>query len=142
MSRVAQFWAKSELCNTAGAGNARGMRDQMSYLSKDEDVKLERSERYFGIELDEEARERLIGERRFQQAFCETVWRCWLPKTVAELRAGRLPGRTCAMHIYWPHPAMPAAWMVICWLSGSILQTAPCAPFQLGRALCSDPNTI
>ena len=55
-----------------GTTNVRGMRDQMSYLSKDGYAKLERSERYGGIDLDEASRERVIrswglsGETRTQ----------------------------------------------------------------------------
>lgn len=52
--------AMVKVIKKGGTTNARGMRDQMSYLSKDGDAKLERSERYFGIELDDGARERLI----------------------------------------------------------------------------------
>jgi hypothetical protein len=53
--------AMVKVIKKGGTTNARGMRDQMSYLSKDGDAKLERSERYFGIELDEDSRERLIN---------------------------------------------------------------------------------
>jgi len=64
--------AMVKVIKKGGTTNARGMRDQMSYLSKDGDAKLERSERYFGIELDEASQERLInswglsGETRTQ----------------------------------------------------------------------------
>lgn len=64
--------AMVKVIKKGGTTNARGMRDQMSYLSKDGDAKLERSERYAGIELDEESRERVIrswglsGETRTQ----------------------------------------------------------------------------
>ncbi|WP_136661797.1 relaxase/mobilization nuclease domain-containing protein [Nitratireductor sp. XY-223] len=53
--------AMVKVIKKGGTTNARGMRDQMSYLSKDGDAKLERSERYFGIELDETSQERLIN---------------------------------------------------------------------------------
>ena len=52
--------AMVKVIRKGGTANARGMRDQMSYLAKEGDAKLERSERYFGIELDGEAQERLI----------------------------------------------------------------------------------
>ena len=52
--------AMVKVIKKGGTTNARGMRDQMSYLSKVGDARLERSERYFGIELDENSRERLI----------------------------------------------------------------------------------
>lgn len=52
--------AMVKVIKKGGTGDARGMRDQMSYLEKDGDAKLERSERYFGTELDEISRERLI----------------------------------------------------------------------------------
>ncbi|MDD9908659.1 MAG: relaxase/mobilization nuclease domain-containing protein [Ahrensia sp.] len=51
--------AMVKVVRKGGTINARGMRDQMAYLSKDGDARLERSERYFGIELDEGAQERL-----------------------------------------------------------------------------------
>ncbi|MCG8606404.1 relaxase/mobilization nuclease domain-containing protein, partial [bacterium] len=53
--------AMVKVIKKGGTTNARGMRDQMSYLSKDGDAKLERSDRYFGIELDEASQERLIN---------------------------------------------------------------------------------
>ena len=53
--------AMVKVIKKGGTTNARGMRDQMTYLSKDGDAKLERSERYFGIELDETSKERLIS---------------------------------------------------------------------------------
>ncbi|MCI4643443.1 MAG: relaxase/mobilization nuclease domain-containing protein [Hyphomonadaceae bacterium] len=53
--------AMVKVIKKGGTTNARGMRDQMSYLSKDGDAKLERSERYFGVELDEASQERLIN---------------------------------------------------------------------------------
>lgn len=53
--------AMVKVIKKGGTTDARGMRDQMSYLEKDGDAKLERSERYFGTELDEQSRERLIG---------------------------------------------------------------------------------
>ena len=53
--------AMVKVIKKGGTTNARGMRDQMSYLSKDGDVKLERSDRYFGIELDKASQERLIN---------------------------------------------------------------------------------
>ena len=49
-----------KVIRNGGTINARGMRDQMSYLEKDGDAKLERSESFFGIELDTEAQEDLI----------------------------------------------------------------------------------
>lgn len=52
--------AMVKVIKKGGTTDARGMRDQMSYLEKDGDAKLERSERYFGTELDEQSRERLI----------------------------------------------------------------------------------
>ena len=52
--------AMVKVIKKGGTTNARGMRDQMSYLAKEGDAKLERSERYFSIELDQEAQERLI----------------------------------------------------------------------------------
>ena len=58
VSRSPQAMVK--VIRKGGTTNARGMGDQMSYLSKDGTAPLERSERYFGIELDEEAQQRLI----------------------------------------------------------------------------------
>lgn len=52
--------AMVKVIRKGGTTNARGMRDQMSYLEKDGDAVLERSERYFGAELDVEAQEELI----------------------------------------------------------------------------------
>lgn len=52
--------AMVKVIKKGGTTDARGMRDQMSYLEKDGEAKLERSERYFGTELDEQSRERLI----------------------------------------------------------------------------------
>lgn len=52
--------AMVKVIRNGGTTNARGMRDQMSYLEKDGDAKLERSEQFFGIELDEDAQEGLI----------------------------------------------------------------------------------
>lgn len=52
--------AMVKVVKKGGTSNARGMRDQMSYLSKDGDAKLERSERYFGIELNDKTHEDLI----------------------------------------------------------------------------------
>ncbi|MFK7845965.1 MAG: relaxase/mobilization nuclease domain-containing protein [Rhodothermales bacterium] len=52
--------AMVKVIRKGGTTNARGMRDQMTYLEKDGDAKLERSERYFGAELDDETQEKLI----------------------------------------------------------------------------------
>lgn len=52
--------AMVKVIRNGGTTNARGMRDQMSYLEKDGDAKLEQSERYFGAKLDEEGQEALI----------------------------------------------------------------------------------
>ena len=52
--------AMVKVIRKGGTTNARGMRDQMSYLEKDGETKLERSERYFGSELDGEEQEALI----------------------------------------------------------------------------------
>ena len=52
--------AMVKVIRKGGTTNARGMRDQMTYLDKDGDAKLERSERYFGAELDDETQEKLI----------------------------------------------------------------------------------
>lgn len=52
--------AMVKVIRKGGTTNARGMRDQMAYLEKDGDAKLERSERYFGAELDDETQEKLI----------------------------------------------------------------------------------
>ncbi|MEW7009617.1 relaxase/mobilization nuclease domain-containing protein [Lentilitoribacter sp. EG35] len=52
--------AMVKVVKKGGTSSARAMRDQMSYLSKDGDAKLERSERYFGIELDDKTHEDLI----------------------------------------------------------------------------------
>lgn len=52
--------AMVKVIRNGGTTNARGMRDQMSYLEKDGDAKLERSEGFFGMELDDEAQEDLI----------------------------------------------------------------------------------
>lgn len=52
--------AMVKVIRKGGTTNARGMRDQMSYLEKDGDTKLERSERYFGSELDGDEQEALI----------------------------------------------------------------------------------
>lgn len=58
VSRSPQALVK--VIRNGGTANARGMRDQMSYLEKDGDSKLERSERYFGAEIDAEEQEALI----------------------------------------------------------------------------------
>lgn len=52
--------AMVKVIRKGGTTNARGMRDQMSYLEKDGDARLERSERYFGAEIDENEKEALI----------------------------------------------------------------------------------
>lgn len=52
--------AMVKVIKNGGTVNARGMRDQMSYLEKDGDAILERSERYFGTELDTDFQEDLI----------------------------------------------------------------------------------
>lgn len=52
--------AMVKVIRNGGTANARGMRDQMSYLEKDGDAKLEQSERYFGAELDQDGQEALI----------------------------------------------------------------------------------
>jgi len=53
--------AMVKVVKKGGTVNARGMRDQMAYLSKEGDAKLERSERYFGVEIDDDDdRERLV----------------------------------------------------------------------------------
>lgn len=52
--------AMVKVIRNGGTTNARGMRDQMSYLEKDGDAKLEQSERYFGAKLDGEGQEALI----------------------------------------------------------------------------------
>lgn len=52
--------AMVKVIRKGGTTNARGMRDQMSYLEKDGDARLERSERYFGTELDSDEKEVLI----------------------------------------------------------------------------------
>lgn len=52
--------AMVKVVKNGGTINARGMRDQMSYLEKDGEANLERSERYFGVELDDKSKERMI----------------------------------------------------------------------------------
>lgn len=52
--------AMVKVIKNGGTVNARGMRDQMTYLEKDGDAILERSERYFGTELDTDSQEDLI----------------------------------------------------------------------------------
>jgi len=52
--------AMVKVIRKGGTTDARGMRDQMSYLEKDGDASLERSERYFGTELDTDAQEEMI----------------------------------------------------------------------------------
>lgn len=52
--------AMVKVIKKGGTTNARGMRDQMSYLEKDGDAVLERSERYFGTELAADEQEALI----------------------------------------------------------------------------------
>jgi len=52
--------AMVKVIKKGGTANARGMRDQMSYLEKDGDTVLERSERYFGAELGQDEQEALI----------------------------------------------------------------------------------
>ncbi|MGB7335707.1 MAG: relaxase/mobilization nuclease domain-containing protein, partial [Salaquimonas sp.] len=52
--------AMVKVIRKGGTINARGMRDQMAYLEKEGDAPLERSERYFGTELDGDAKEALI----------------------------------------------------------------------------------
>lgn len=53
--------AMVKVIRNGGTTNARGMRDQMSYLEKDGEARLERSESFFGNELDEEAQKDLIS---------------------------------------------------------------------------------
>ena len=52
--------AMVKVIRNGGTTNARGMRDQMSYLEKNGEAKLERSERYFGTDLDPENQDDLI----------------------------------------------------------------------------------
>lgn len=52
--------AMVKVIRKGGTSNARGMRDQMSYLEKDGGTKLESSERHFGAELAELGQEELI----------------------------------------------------------------------------------
>lgn len=49
VSRAPQAMVK--VIRNGGTINARGMRDQMNYLSKDGDADLQRSERYFGSDI-------------------------------------------------------------------------------------------
>lgn len=59
VSRSPQAMVK--VIRKGGTTDARGMSDQMSYLSKEGKAPLERSERYFGIEMDEAAQEQLVN---------------------------------------------------------------------------------
>ncbi len=52
--------AMVKVIRNGGTTTARGMRDQMSYLEKGGDAQLERSERYFGVEIDEDEKDALI----------------------------------------------------------------------------------
>ena len=49
-----------KVIKNGGTNSARGMRDQMSYLQKDGDAVLERSENFFGHEVEEQGMEDLI----------------------------------------------------------------------------------
>lgn len=52
--------AMVKVIRNGGTSTARGMRDQMNYLAKEGDAALERSDRYFGTELDGEDQETLV----------------------------------------------------------------------------------
>lgn len=52
--------AMVKVIKKGGTNSARGMRDQMSYLQKEGEAKLERSENFFGAEIDEEGMNDLI----------------------------------------------------------------------------------
>lgn len=52
--------AMVKVIRKGGTSTARGMGGQMKYLAKDGDAALERSERYFGTELDEDGQKALV----------------------------------------------------------------------------------
>lgn len=53
--------AMVKVIRKGGTGNARGMRDQMSYLQKDGDAALERSEAFFGLQMGQFQQNELIS---------------------------------------------------------------------------------
>ncbi len=60
--------AMVKLVGKGGASDAAGLRAQMDYLSRDGEVALQRSERYFGTELDADGREDLVAGWGFGEA--------------------------------------------------------------------------